>query len=157
MMDAGDTEQLIEQVHCPPSAPTLLTVEHPCFIVNPGRAMQMLGGTVALAQASCSSTGTLHCHLRQDDPLSHPLYGELVTGSTLVLKVTRKGADGTGGPAGSCAAVVGVAQQSYRFKGLTDFQFTSSGTLLAALRAPQPLAAAPPDAIASVIADSGRS
>ena len=146
-LDAG---QCIERVHCPPSAPTLIAVEHPCFVVNPAKAMQMLGGTEALAQASCGSAGTLHCHLRQEDPLSHPLYGELVTGSTLVLKVTRA-ADRAEGAAGSSATVVGVAQQSYRFRGLTDFQFTSSGELLDALRAPQPLTAAPPDAIASVM------
>ena len=141
-------------IQFPPELPELLSVEHPCFVVNADKAIHMLGGTETLAHA-CSASGTLHCHLRKDDPLSHPLYGELVSSRALLVKVTRKRARGAelASSADMHAEALGIVHQSYRFQGITDFQFSTSSELLASLRDPPPLITPNPAALAAALGE----
>ena len=122
----------------------LLAVEHPCHVRDADRAVRMLGGTRAIGKASLNGTAFLECHLRPNDPLSHPLFGELVRTPAVLLKVRRRRVrpSGEGGSDDAqratptvTAEAVGVVRHSYRFAGLADFQYVSRPELLDALSA----------------------
>ena len=99
------------------------------------RALCMLRGAEALAQASRDDAPNLTCHLRPDDPFSHPLFGELVPTPALLLRVTRRRSRSVDAPRTATVEVVGELQQSYRFAGICDFQYASSCRLIDSLRA----------------------
>ena len=122
-------------INIPISKRQLVAVEHPCHVQDAERAIDMLGGVRAIATASRDGTAFLECHLRPNDPLSHPLFGELVRTPALLLKVRRRkrtvnagGGRGEEGPTSSAlsAEVIGTVRHSYRFAGLADFQYVSS-------------------------------
>ena len=90
----------------------LLAVEHPCHVRDAERAVGMLGGVRAIAKASRDGTAFLECHMRPQDSLSHPLFGELVRTPAVLLKVRRKRDGGAG--AALSTEVVGVVNLESR-------------------------------------------
>ena len=136
----------------------LLGVEHPCYVLNPERAVQTLGGEHAIARAAVADRSThLECHLRPNDPLSHPLFGIRVENPAILLRVRRRrppvgetASTSTAPPSGAVplldAEVMGVMRQSYRFEGLADFQYVTSSALCSALQPMQTTAGGPSDA-----------
>lgn len=128
------------QVPIPPRE--LLAVAHPCHVRNAKRAIHMLGGERTLAHADGDASNYLECHLRPDDPLSHPLFGVRVDSPAVLVRVKRpRGSphvsdslqSARGGASSFDIMAVGVVRQSYRFEGLADFQYVTSSELCAAL------------------------
>ncbi len=113
----------------------LTGVQMPCYVEHVDRALCMLRGAEALAQASRDDAPNLTCHMRPDDPFSHPLFGELVPTPALLLRVTRRRSRSVDAPRTATVEVVGELQQSYRFAGICDFQYASSCRLIDSLRA----------------------
>lgn len=143
----------------PPNS-ELLAVEHPCYVVDAERGMQMLGGPLAIARASASNSDCLECYLRPNDPLSHPLFGVLAPTPGFLLKVTRRPAAATSAGDGASpggnrqpevtAEVVGTVASSYRFEGLADYQYVTSAAVRTALDARPRAAGEPFDLIESL-------
>ena len=85
----------------------LTGVQMPCYVEHVDRALCMLRGAEALAQASRDDAPNLTCHLRPDDPFSHPLFGELVPTPALLLRVTRRRSRSVDAPRTATVEVVG--------------------------------------------------
>ena len=68
--------------------------------------------------ASSDKVDFLPLNFRPEDPYSHPIFGDKITSSNLLLKVTRdkttKQFD---------AEVVGLIPTTFRFRGMADFQY----------------------------------
>jgi len=113
----------------------------------PSEALETLGGVAVVGSAAASETPTLALRFRPQDPLCHPVMGDLVKTSNLLVRIKRRkrgrvdGAESSGGGGGggggdgdhvavtkATAAdceVVGVVRGAYRFRGLADFQHLS--------------------------------
>ncbi|EIW82231.1 hypothetical protein CONPUDRAFT_122910 [Coniophora puteana RWD-64-598 SS2] len=127
---------------CPLPKSNFYSVEYPGY-VSPGSepsAIHNLGGNAALETAFRRPAGRraasiLELRLRPDNPFAHPIPGEIVSTSNLVLKVVkrrRKAApmdvDSTPGGASGIvgdytAEVVGITPKTARFRNMADYQF----------------------------------
>ena len=148
-MASSSSNAPVDRIRASVPARALLGIEHPCYVVNAERGVQMLGGPLAIACASASNSDCIECFLRPDDALSHPLFGVRASTPGLLLKITRRRrssissaspASGVPPPAdptgeGFAAEVVGTVSLSYRFEGLADYQYVTDASLRAALDA----------------------
>uniref|UniRef100_A0A6B2L250 Transcription factor IIIC subunit 5 HTH domain-containing protein n=1 Tax=Arcella intermedia TaxID=1963864 RepID=A0A6B2L250_9EUKA len=99
-----------------------LCVEYPGFIKNMDRALSTLGGAAAINQAHKENSKFLALNLKPDIVHSHPIYGDKIMTSNMILKVVR--------PLESKldykCEMIGLVNNTYRFKGLSDFQYFPS-------------------------------
>ena len=111
----------------PPALRDLLAVEHPCFVARPDKAMHTLGGITRIAMVDQDdSSHPLHCNLRPNDPLAHPLYGQKSKRRQILIKVSKT----------RRVTVVGNITHAINFRGLADIQYVSDTRLTAALTSP---------------------
>ncbi|KAJ3192280.1 tau 95 subunit of transcription factor TFIIIC [Irineochytrium annulatum] len=110
-------------------------VEYPGRVVDVDKAIQTLGGTRAIEKAFTPSDpknpelNFLELRFRPDDPFCHPIIGEIIPTSNLLLKYTRKRRKKPTGPDGHWAPedviekteIVGMVTKTARFR--ADFQF----------------------------------
>lgn len=90
------------------------SVEYPGYVASLDRALETLPQRKLDAAFRRGATA-LELHLRPHDPFAHPLHGDVVRTSNLVLKVVkRKRKDGT--RAEYTAAVVGSVGRTARFR-----------------------------------------
>jgi general transcription factor 3C polypeptide 5 (transcription factor C subunit 1) len=125
-MDSSAPQQLrIPSEH----ASTITAVEFPGFVRNPRRAMQMLGGEKAIAEA-CEGGGYLKLSFRPEEPSCHPVFGDSKpTSRTLLLRVSKHKAAPAEEPA-KCQ-IVGKIISTCRFRSLADFQYLPVDTTYA--------------------------
>ena len=70
---------------------TSFAVEYPGYVKNVQRMVETLGGVTAIADARTNNAPLLELRFRPEDPLSHPVFGDVhPTTSNLLLKITRK-------------------------------------------------------------------
>ncbi|KAJ3327941.1 tau 95 subunit of transcription factor TFIIIC [Blyttiomyces sp. JEL0837] len=106
-------------------------IEFPGTIENIENAFTALGGEESIARAFSEELGSLELRFRPNDPFSHPLIGEVISTSNLVLKVTRRKRKKPTGPNGTFAPqdqemkteVVGTVTKTCRFRALADYQY----------------------------------
>ena len=113
----------------------------------PTEALETLGGVAAVGRATASEAPTLELHFRPQDALCHPVVGDLVKTTNMLVRIKRRKRDGAvatgdssnGGsgsadaarahaaeaPSAASAEVMGVVRSTYRFRGLADFQHVS--------------------------------
>ncbi|RPD61992.1 hypothetical protein L226DRAFT_463601 [Lentinus tigrinus ALCF2SS1-7] len=113
------------------------SVEYPGFVqpASAPLAVERLGGQQAIDTAFRRATGRdrveslLELRLRPDNPYAHPVPGEVVPTSNIILKVVkrkrrRKDGDSGDGPIGEYTVqAVGVAPKTARFRSMADFQY----------------------------------
>ncbi|KAK7696618.1 hypothetical protein QCA50_001276 [Cerrena zonata] len=121
-----------------PSNP-VYSVEYPGYVrpTSIPLAVERLGGHGRLEaafgrvpQREGKESFPLELKLHPEDPYSHPITGEVVSTSNLVLKVVkrkrkrREGSSQEGEPAGEYTAeIVGTIPKTGRFRSLADFQY----------------------------------
>ncbi|KZW04045.1 hypothetical protein EXIGLDRAFT_13046 [Exidia glandulosa HHB12029] len=97
------------------------SVEYPGYVASLDRALETLPQR-ALDTAFRRNATTLELHMRPRDPFAHPIQGDVVRTSNLVLKVVkRKRKDGTRGE--YTATVVGSVGKTARFRAMADYQY----------------------------------
>ncbi|KAI0721934.1 RNA polymerase III transcription factor IIIC subunit-domain-containing protein [Cerioporus squamosus] len=113
------------------------SVEYPGFVKTASAplAIERLGGQQAIETAFRRATGRdrveslLELRLRPGNPYAHPVSGEVVPTSNIVLKVVkrkrkRKDGDSYDGPIGEYTVqAVGVVPKTARFRSMADFQY----------------------------------
>ena len=118
----------------------VVVVEFPGIVRDTGKATSMIGGVEAIAQVSQGETQNLELRWRPDDPFCHPVVGNVVSTSNLVLRVRR-----TEGKAEPQLDLIGAATTTCRFRGMhqprlarvlltmaaamADFQFVPDSSL----------------------------
>ncbi|KAI9016341.1 RNA polymerase III transcription factor IIIC subunit-domain-containing protein [Phycomyces nitens] len=98
-------------------------IEYPGYIKNVDRALESLGGEKKIATL-LSKSEPIELRFRPKDPFSHPINGDIVPSSKLLLKVTRRVKKGR--PASEAqleTQVMGQINKTCRFGGLADFQY----------------------------------
>lgn len=94
-------------------------VEYPGIVKNPEKALKTLGGLDAIDEAFGKETlGHMQLNYRPEDEFSHPINGEVVNTSNLVLCVTRKIHKASGIVESTTAEIVGVAEKTARFRSM---------------------------------------
>jgi general transcription factor 3C polypeptide 5 (transcription factor C subunit 1) len=118
-----------EQLRIPSEDASITAVEFPGFVRNPDRAMQMLGGEKAIAEA-CEGGGYLKLSFRPEEPTCHPVFGDSKpTSRTLLLRVSKPRSAPADEPA-ECQ-IVGRITATCRFRSLADFQYLPVDTTYA--------------------------
>ncbi|KAJ3269538.1 tau 95 subunit of transcription factor TFIIIC [Borealophlyctis nickersoniae] len=117
-------------------------VEYPGYVKDEQKVLQTLGGMPAIEKAFNEDLKGLELRYRPDDPFSHPINGEIIATTNLLLKVTRRrkkkkkeqtdvADEGAGGdePWKINTEIVGVVSKTCRFRGgiragsMADFQY----------------------------------
>lgn len=65
-------------------------VQYPGYVKNIDKVFRTLGGQHALNKAVNDEPGVLELHFRPGDPFSHPINGDVIATTNLLLKVTRR-------------------------------------------------------------------
>ncbi|RKP14300.1 RNA polymerase III transcription factor IIIC subunit-domain-containing protein, partial [Piptocephalis cylindrospora] len=113
---------------------TLYSVEYPGRVLDGNRALDTLGGPVALAQVGAVSgeSGMVDLRYRPKDLFSRPIQGRFVDTSNILLRVTRRPArtdrmdeevDSATSSSDWDFEAVGVIRKTCRFRALADFQY----------------------------------
>ncbi|KAI9497095.1 RNA polymerase III transcription factor IIIC subunit-domain-containing protein [Zychaea mexicana] len=99
-------------------------VEYPGRVKNVDRALKSLGGEKTIANALNKEVKTIELRYRPEDPFSHPVVGDVVPTSSLLLKVTkRKKKNQPDDEAAFKAEALGTILKSCRFRAMADFQY----------------------------------
>ncbi|KAI7864580.1 RNA polymerase III transcription factor IIIC subunit-domain-containing protein [Spinellus fusiger] len=100
-----------------------LSIEYPGYINNVQRAINTLGGEKAIASSFVKSI-PLELRFRPKDALSHPINGDIIPCTRLVLKVTRRVKKGSPKEDATIVPeIIGSISKTCRFGGLADFQY----------------------------------
>ncbi|KAJ3030025.1 UNVERIFIED_CONTAM: tau 95 subunit of transcription factor TFIIIC [Siphonaria sp. JEL0065] len=99
-------------------------------------AIEALGGMDAIAKAFSQDLVPLELRMRTNDPFAHPVLGEVIATSNLLLKVSRKRRKKGSGPHGEhldsdykyATEIVGIVTKTGRFRALADFQYTTDAS-----------------------------
>ncbi|KAJ3381547.1 tau 95 subunit of transcription factor TFIIIC [Lobulomyces angularis] len=99
-------------------------VEYPGYVNNIDNVLQTLGG-IGEIQKGFLKEELPHINLkfRKNDIFSHPVVGEVVTTTNLVLKTVTRRNKLTGNISSTKHEVVGVATKTARFRHIADYQF----------------------------------
>ncbi|KAJ3054727.1 tau 95 subunit of transcription factor TFIIIC [Rhizophlyctis rosea] len=115
-------------------------IEYPGYVRNLDNVFQTLGGKPAIEQSFsrlADTTNALELRYRPSDPFCHPIHGEIVATSNVLLKVTRRRKKKTlpernGDPMDVDEAenpwivhvdVAGLVTKTCRFRALADYQY----------------------------------
>ncbi|KAJ7068080.1 RNA polymerase III transcription factor IIIC subunit-domain-containing protein [Mycena amicta] len=123
--------------HALPSTTPFYSVEYPGYLVSPESvpiAIKNLGGQIALdaafkrTAAKTEAQTTLELNLRPGNPFSHPIPGDVVPTTNLVLKVVKRKRKNRMQVDGELlgeytAQVLGSTSKTVRFRGMADFQY----------------------------------
>ncbi|KAJ3075678.1 tau 95 subunit of transcription factor TFIIIC [Podochytrium sp. JEL0797] len=98
---------------------------------SPDMAIAALGGMDAITRAFSQDLVPLELRLRPEDPFSHPILGEVISTSNLLLRVSKKRKKVPSGPNGTYletdyrfdTEIVGLVTKTGRFRALADFQY----------------------------------
>ncbi|ORY49171.1 hypothetical protein BCR33DRAFT_847819 [Rhizoclosmatium globosum] len=98
---------------------------------SPEGAVAALGGMDAIERAFSNDLVPLELRVRPEDPFAHPLLGEIIATSNLVLKVSKKRKKKGSGPNGEyidsdykfVTEIVGIVTKTGRFRALADYQY----------------------------------
>lgn len=105
-----------------PHASHFLSVEYPGNVVNEQNAIETLGGIETLTKAVNENQPTLCLNFSPGEWNSHPIYGDRVYSSKLLLRV-RTPKSNTDESAIE-HEIVGVVPYTYKFRALSDFRYT---------------------------------
>ena len=98
----------------------IYTVQHPCHVVNPDRAIETLGGRQRLIDVfTHSSTSQLTCSFTPSNIYERPLRAERHPSTGLLIRVRRTKQS----KQVKSVHVIGVLDTSYSFESLADFQY----------------------------------
>ncbi|KAI8372820.1 RNA polymerase III transcription factor IIIC subunit-domain-containing protein, partial [Radiomyces spectabilis] len=100
-----------------------LCVEYPAIVKNTHRAIDAMGGEKALAASLVHET-PIELRFRPGDPFSHPINGDIVPSSKLLVKVTRRVKSGQPTEEAEIKTeLLGTVSKTLRFRTLADFQY----------------------------------
>lgn len=117
-MDEPANDEQAPSLFLPQTA--FYSVEYPGYVNSLPNALATLPQT-GLDNAFRRTATALELHLRPNDPFAHPLHGDVIKTSNLVLRVVkRKRKDGRGE---YTADVVGNIGKTARFRAMADYQF----------------------------------
>ncbi|KAI8325334.1 hypothetical protein GQ54DRAFT_6627 [Martensiomyces pterosporus] len=122
------SESLAERKELPEQY--VFSVEYPGYVENTDKAIASLGGHEKLARDFTEEVGLpVELRYRYDDPVSHPINGEVVATQNLLLKVKRRvrkprnGTEQQNNEVKTTVEAVGVIDKTVRFRKLADFQY----------------------------------
>ncbi|KAH9269136.1 hypothetical protein BASA83_008887 [Batrachochytrium salamandrivorans] len=115
----------LEQHNAPvvPLPDTLFySIQYPGYSASPEKLISTLGGMGAIQKAFSEHPGFLELNYTPGDIFMHPVSGEIISTSNLLLKVVRR----TNRRTGECTLehrIVGAVSKTCRFRALADFQY----------------------------------
>nr|CAG8633064.1 8404_t:CDS:2 [Entrophospora candida] len=98
-----------------PTQQQFFSVEYPGYVKNIDRVLKTLGGQKGLKKAI--NEDMMELWFRPDDPFSHPINGNVIPTSNLLLKVTRRKRRYV-----KCE-VIGIISKTCRFRRIADYQY----------------------------------
>ncbi|KAI8818977.1 RNA polymerase III transcription factor IIIC subunit-domain-containing protein [Fimicolochytrium jonesii] len=109
-------------------------VEYPGYVKNFDNVLKTLGGSEAIEKAFANDLNVVELRYRPEDPFSHPINGEIIQTSNILLGVTiRRKRKRTGSAAGAQEPVdpsqittrfMGTITKTCRFRAIADYQWT---------------------------------
>ncbi|KAJ3217872.1 tau 95 subunit of transcription factor TFIIIC [Dinochytrium kinnereticum] len=111
-------------------------IEYPGLVEDYEEAVRTMGGSRSIEKAFAADVGRLELRYRYDDPFSHPIFGDVINTSNLLLKITRKRKKGRRSSEGHDpkddfvvkTEIVGVVTKTCRFRSIADFQIIPNPT-----------------------------
>lgn len=101
-------------------------IAYPGDIHSVDKAVDTLGGLDAVA-AAARDKSFIKCRLRPADPYAHPIYAEMRSTTSFLVRMRRRPATEMGEPSSWDASVVARVPQTYRFRGMADLQYIVRG------------------------------
>ncbi|KAJ3091218.1 tau 95 subunit of transcription factor TFIIIC [Quaeritorhiza haematococci] len=110
-------------------------IEYPGYVADIEKVFLTLGGHQSIEKSfNEQDLGSLELRYRPEDMFSHPISGDVINTSNLLLKVTRRrrkrpipGADPSENQQ-TKMEIVGVINKTCRFRGIADFQYIPDQT-----------------------------
>ncbi|KAI9249127.1 RNA polymerase III transcription factor IIIC subunit-domain-containing protein [Phascolomyces articulosus] len=101
-----------------------ILVEYPGRVKNVDRALKTLGGEKAIVNLLDKDVKTIELRQRPEDPFCHPIAGDVLPSSSLLLKVTkRKKKNQPDEEATFKTEALGTISKTCRFRAMADFQY----------------------------------
>lgn len=98
----------------------IYTIQHPCHVVNPDRAIETLGGRQRLVDTlTHSASAQMTCSFTPSNIYERPIRAERKKSTGLLIRVRRK--KNSHKVISTC--VIGVLDTTYTFESLADFQY----------------------------------
>ncbi|XP_068191280.1 general transcription factor 3C polypeptide 5 [Antennarius striatus] len=101
----------------------LVCVEYPALVTDVDKMLETLGGENTVSKTFANPSRRLELRYRPQDPFCHPLCGNRLSSSSLLLRVRRRVRKKNPKDVEIHMDVLGVIGTTYRFQGLADFQY----------------------------------
>eukprot|EP01125_Pyxidicula_operculata_P011073 TRINITY_DN3616_c0_g3_i1.p1 TRINITY_DN3616_c0_g3~~TRINITY_DN3616_c0_g3_i1.p1 ORF type:complete len:635 (+),score=194.89 TRINITY_DN3616_c0_g3_i1:166-2070(+) len=98
-----------------------ICIEYPGIVKNVDKAIETLGGSDSINKAISTQSRYLALNFRPSSSFSHPIHGDLVRTSNLLLKLTKSD---DASPVEH--EILGTIKQTYKFRGMADFIYFPS-------------------------------
>lgn len=100
----------------------LVCVEYPAVVTSVEKMLETLGGQQSVSKTFAIPNRRLELRYRPKDPFCHPLCGNRISSSNLLLRVRRRVRKKNPQDAEIHMDVLGVIGTTYKFQGMADFQ-----------------------------------
>ncbi|XP_037548560.1 general transcription factor 3C polypeptide 5 [Nematolebias whitei] len=101
----------------------LVCVEYPAVVSSVDKMLETLGGEQTISKSFSDPNRRLELRFRPQDPFCHYVCGNRLSSSNLLLKVRRRVRKKDPNDAEIQMDVVGIVGTTYKFQGMTDFQY----------------------------------